>query len=335
MRTLSRLSLASFSFALAAMACGAPAGDESTMNAQPIGVGGVVDVDATVDLEICGSVDAYVAATAHADGVLRLSGKHFVIKAGAHVEAEAKLAVHADVCIKAKVNVDGHLVAIIVLDKGATTGGGSSGGSTGGSSGGGSSGGNCDDKGTCWGGGSSGGSSGGGGTSSGGTSGGGGGGGGTSSGGGASADLSADVHICGKLDAFTAAGANAGACVIAGNTIPIKAGTQLSGQLLATVGANVCLDAHLGVDGTCDGGSLSLDLDLSAKARVKVCGSVSAYAAASASAKGWVAVGGCGFDIAAGANVDAKAALAVNASVCIDASLDVNGDIAACVVTAH
>ena len=72
-----------------------------------------------------------------------------------------------------------------------------------------------------------------------------------------------------------------------------------------------------------------------AKARVKVCGHVSAYAAASASAKGWVAVGGCGFDIAAGAKVDAKAALAVDASVCIDASLDVNGDIAACVVTAH
>ena len=157
MRTLSRLSLASFSFALAAVACGAPAGDDSSMNTQPIGVGGVVDVDATVDLEICGSVDLYVAASANVDGMLKLSGKHYWIKAGAHVDAEAKLAVHADVCIKAKVDVDGKLVAIVVLDKGATTGsGGSSGSSGGGSSGGGSSGGSCDDKGHCWGGGSSG-----------------------------------------------------------------------------------------------------------------------------------------------------------------------------------
>ena len=67
MRTLSRLSLASFTFALAAVACGAPANDETNMNTQPIGVGAVADVDATVDLEVCGSVDLYVAATANVD----------------------------------------------------------------------------------------------------------------------------------------------------------------------------------------------------------------------------------------------------------------------------
>lgn len=334
MRTLSRLSLASFTFALAAAACGAPANDESNMNTQPIGVGAVADVDATVDLEVCGSVDLYVAASAHVDGMLELSGKHFWIKAGAKVDAEAKLAVHADVCIKAKVDIDGKLVAIVVLDKGATTGtGGSAGGGSGdGSGGGGSSGGNCDDKGTCCGGGGTGGGGSSSGTGGGGSSGGGSSGSGS---GGADLDLSANLHICGKLDAFTAAGANAGSCVIAGNPLPIKAGAQLTGQVLATVGADVCLDAKLDVDGNISDGNISRDLGVSGNARVKVCGHVTAYAAASVTAKGKVAIGGCGLDIAAGAKIDAKAALAVDASVCIDASLDANGDIAACVVTSH
>lgn len=51
--------------------------------------------------------------------------------------------------------------------------------------------------------------------------------------------------------------------------------------------------------------------------------------------EGKVAVGGCGFDIAAGASVSAEAILKVGASVCVDASLDAAGDIAACGVTAN
>ena len=162
------------------------------------------------------------------------------------------------------------------------------------------------------------------------------GGGGTSGGGVGASDLSADVHLCGKLDAFAAAGAQAGACTISGITLPIAAGITITGQLLATVGANVCLDAKLDTAGKVQASSaLSLDLVLLAGARTKTCGKVSAYAASSASTRGEVAIGGASFDIAAGASVAASAKLVVGASVCVDASLDRAVAIVAATVSAN
>lgn len=159
---------------------------------------------------------------------------------------------------------------------------------------------------------------------------------GSTSGGGSAA--SAELHLCGKLEAFTAAGAQAGAVVIGGKALPIAAGTTVSGELLATVGANVCLDAKLDDAGNVRASaSLSLDLaaSLQTNARAKACGTVTAYVAASASAKGNVALGACGIDIAANASVTAEAELVVGASVCVDASLDRDGAIVTATVSAH
>ena len=76
MRTLSRISLASsFAFALAAAACGAPAGDESNVNAQPIGVGGVVNVDGYFD-GLLGQFDRAVA-----EGLLQAPHRGLVVAA--------------------------------------------------------------------------------------------------------------------------------------------------------------------------------------------------------------------------------------------------------------
>lgn len=152
------------------------------------------------------------------------------------------------------------------------------------------------------------------------------------------ANLSAELHLCGKLESFTAAGAQAGAVAIGGKALPIAAGTTVSGQLLATVGAGVCLDAKLDDDGNVRA-SASLSLDVAASlrttARAKACGKVTAYVAASASANGDVALGGAHFGIAANASVTAEAKLVVGASVCVDASLDRNGAIVSAVVSAN
>ena len=139
-----------------------------------------------------------------------------------------------------------------------------------------------------------------------------------------------------QFDAFTAAGAQVGSCTIAGVTLPIAAGVTITGQLLATVGVNVCLDATLDSNGRVQASSvIALDLALGAQARAKACGKVHAYVAASASTDGSVAIGGCGFDIDAGASIAADSKLVVDASVCVDAKLDGSGAIVAATVSSN
>lgn len=155
-----------------------------------------------------------------------------------------------------------------------------------------------------------------------------------------SSSLTADLRLCGKLEAFTAAGAQAGACTIGGKTLPIAAGTSVSGQVLAVVGADVCLDAKIDSNGSVRASAslsldLALDLDLDARARAKACGKVTAYAAASTTTKGDVAIGGASFDIAAGATVTGSAKLVVGASVCVDARLDRSGAVVAATVSTN
>jgi hypothetical protein len=295
---------------------------------------------------VCGTVDAYVAASASATGKLTLDSKPLTLAAGAHVEGEALLVAHASVCIRARVDVHGAITDCVVIggsaSAGASSGGAGDGwcnsGSCGGSSGGGSSGGGSSSGGSSSGGSSSGGSSSGGcgGGDCGGSSSGGSSSGGSSSGGSAGVDLSADLDLCGAVEAFTSAAtsASAGTCTVAGNTLSIASGVSLAGEALACVGANVCVHATIDASGNVCAPS-NVSLDLLGSARVHVCGHVRAYAAASASAAGHVAIGGPDFRIAAGGHLTGSAMLSLNASVCVDASLDASGSIKAGTVSAH
>ena len=302
-------------------ACGSDAaanGDEAS--SPPATAQGGVAISASLD--ICGTVDAYVAASASIDGALTLDGRPLAIAAGARVEGEALLVAHASVCLRARLDLRGVITDCIVIGVGASAGtssGGGSSGSSGGSSG--SSGGSSGSSGGCGGGctGSSGGGSSG----------------GTGSGG-ADIDLSATLDICGALQAFTsaAAGAGVGTCTVAGNTLSIASGTQLVGEALVLVGANVCLHATIDVTGNVSAPSTA-SLALLGSAKVHVCGHVRGYAAASANVAGHVGIGGPDFRIAAGAQLTGAALLVANASVCIDASLDASGALAVGTVSAH
>lgn len=180
-----------------------------------------------------------------------------------------------------------------------------------------------------------GGGNGGGSADHGGDNGGGGGGGGTAGGGAAAAlDLSADLDVCGHVDAFTAAAGGAcGALSIAGCDVPIGGATSLVGEALLHVGGAACVHAHVDASGAIDHGSVSTNL-LGA-AHAKVCGTVHAYVAASAAAGGHVQVGAPKLRLAAGAQVSGSAALAIGASVCVEGSLNLAGELTACVVSAH
>jgi hypothetical protein len=249
--------------------------------------------------------------SANADGALTIDGKPLTIKAGAHVEGEILLVLHASVCVTAKVDVDGKATHLSVRSSGGTecTSGTCGGSSSGGSSSGGSS---------------SGGSSSGGSSSGGSSSG------GSSSG---SLDLSADIDVCGVVSAFSAAGiANGGSLTIGGKTLNIASGVSLVGQALLLAGANVCVHAHVDANGALCAPS-SVSLNLTGSARVHVCGSVHAYAAASATACGELSIGACGFRLAAGSSISGEAKLSVGASVCVDAQLTSAGELTACTVS--
>jgi hypothetical protein len=302
-------SIAALSVALGAIACGTTVASEDTASgkspsAASIGIGNVID--ATIDVSLCGRVDAYVAASVDADGALTIDGKPLKIKAGAHVEGEIMLVLHASVCLTVKLDLDGKATHVVVR-----AGDGASCTSCGGSSSGGSS---------------SGGSSSGGASSGGASSG------GSSSGG--NIDLSADIDVCGVVSAFTAAGATSGGSLtIAGKTLNIASGVSLVGEALLLAGANVCVHAHVDASGALCAPS-AVSLNLTGSARVHVCGTVQAYAAASATACGELSIGACGFRVAAGAAISGEARLSVGASVCIDAKLTSAGELTVCTVSA-
>ncbi len=148
------------------------------------------------------------------------------------------------------------------------------------------------------------------------------------------------LDLCGDLRAFTAASAAgaasaaAGACNVAGVPLSIASGTAIAGDVLAKLGANVCLHATVDASGSVVAPS-SLTAELLASASLHACGVVRAYVAAGADATGTLAIGAPSFTLAAGASVAGAAALSVGASVCVDASLDASGHIAACTVHAN
>jgi hypothetical protein len=286
-------------------------------------------VSASAALRLCGQIKAHVLATAEADGWIELGGKRHVLAVGAKLRNAALLEAEASVCIDARVDASARIIAGTVwLDKGhggSSSGGSSSGGSSsGGSSSGGSSGGDadeCDDE--------DGSSSGG--SSSGGSSSGGGGGGG----GGLDLDLGGTVDLCGKVDAFAAAGAaHDGSLTIGGTNLSLAKGTSLVGHTLLLVGANVCLHATVDVDGKVIAPShVTLNLGLAASARV--CGEVHAFVAATATSSGNLQVCAPALRIKAGQHLDGEAMLALGARVCVDARLDASGQIVGGTVKAH
>jgi len=143
-------------------------------------------------------------------------------------------------------------------------------------------------------------------------------------------DLHADIDICGtaRLLARATADASADVCRVGGIDLPLSSSVDLAANVLVRAGARVCLHARLDVEGRVVPPA-RVELDVLGRASLHVCGHVRAYVAASADVDGALAIGGSPFVVAAGAllDVDADASLALNAAVCVDAELDLQGRI--------
>lgn len=134
------------------------------------------------------------------------------------------------------------------------------------------------------------------------------------------------LTLCGKVNAFAAASANArGSVTIAGYEMSLGSAVSLLNEIALRLDANVC--AALTLDALGDATSGSVATDFRATARVHVCGVVHGYTAATATKTGSLWIGYPQFVIAKGATLANAAALVIDAYACVDANLDVDGAI--------
>jgi len=139
------------------------------------------------------------------------------------------------------------------------------------------------------------------------------------------AQISTQVAVCGRVDAFLPASAtSAGSIILSGKSLVISAGTQLTNQSAVVVGANVCLTAATNAAGqVAPPATITADV----QATVSVCGAVDSYAAATALTDGALRIAGRVFTIAAGTVIDDDALLTAGADVCVRATLNGLGQI--------
>ncbi|MEA2673331.1 MAG: hypothetical protein QOI92_523 [Chloroflexota bacterium] len=115
----------------------------------------------------------------------------------------------------------------------------------------------------------------------------------------AKVNVETHVKVCGTVTAYTAATATAtGLLKIAGRTFDTGIDSDLPANVHA--GADLCLDLTLNVLGQVAGGTAAANIT----ATLDVCGQVTAYLAATAATDGSVTIGGVTRKIAAGANLD-------------------------------
>ncbi|MEP7336692.1 MAG: hypothetical protein ABI977_02925, partial [Acidobacteriota bacterium] len=132
------------------------------------------------------------------------------------------------------------------------------------------------------------------------------------------------LNICGVVTAFTAATAGApGSITIGGVTFPIAAGTTLAGQGLITVGANLCLGATLNVTGQI---ILPSTVTVNANVGTTLCGTVTAFTAATATTPGSITVGGVTLVIAPGTTIGGGPII-IGTTICITITLNPFGQI--------
>ena len=133
------------------------------------------------------------------------------------------------------------------------------------------------------------------------------------------------ITTCGTVTAFAAASQlTTGLIVIAGQPYVITAGTTLQNQALATAGADLCLKATLNLAGQI---IVPSSVSLHANVALTICGTVTAFISATSNAAGSITIGGRTFRITPGTTIANSDAIAAGVSICLDATLDINGDI--------
>jgi len=138
-------------------------------------------------------------------------------------------------------------------------------------------------------------------------------------------DTTTTLSICGMVSAFTAATTTGGGSLtIAGRTFAIAAGTQITNGDLIQAGADLCLHATLNGAGQI---IVPSSVTLHVGTQVTICGTVNAFMAATASSPGSITIDGRTLRIAAGTTITNSDAIRVGLTICLDATIDVHGDI--------
>jgi hypothetical protein len=130
----------------------------------------------------------------------------------------------------------------------------------------------------------------------------------------------ATVSVCGTVSSYLAPSAVLpGLIVIGGQTIPIAIGTNIQGEGLIKVGADLCLNGSLDVAGQLTD---PVSVTATATTSLEVCGVVSAYTAATASAPGSITIGGNTIPIAAGTAIDGAGLITAGANLCLHGTVN-------------
>lgn len=141
------------------------------------------------------------------------------------------------------------------------------------------------------------------------------------------ANVTTSVNVCGVVSAFQAATANApGSITIGGTTLPIAAGTTITGANQLTTNANACLSGTLNAQGQIIAPST---ITLGATSTFNVCGVVNAYTAATANTPGSITIGGQTIPIAAGTVINGAGQIVVGNNICLSGTLNAQGQVIA------
>ncbi len=208
----------------------------------------------TVNINVCGTLVSYTAATASAPGSININGLPYTIAANTILQGSALLTTGANVCLNANVDASGLIHS------------------------------------------------------------------GTAS---ASAGVTASVHVCGTVTAYSAAGVlTPGSITIGGQTFAINPNTTLAGTV--TLNTPGCLDANLSPTGSITAGGLTSGSG-GPTVNTTVCGTLVSYTAATASAPGSININGLPYTIAVNTLLQGSEVLTTGANVCLNANVDASG----------
>lgn len=208
----------------------------------------------SVTLEVCGVVTVYVPASQLLPGLITIGAVPHVIAAGTTLAGHEDIQIGADMCLSATLNVSLQITSGSIF-----------------------------------------------------------------------ANVRTSIEVCGVVNAYVAATQNAvGSLTIGGVTYVIAAGTTIDGQETIAIGLEMCftatLDAFLQI-------IPPSTIVVNVTTTIDVCGTVNAYVAATSTSTGFITIDGVRYDIAIGVVVENEALIVVGASICLHATVNVNGEI--------
>jgi uncharacterized repeat protein (TIGR01451 family) len=139
------------------------------------------------------------------------------------------------------------------------------------------------------------------------------------------ANITSTVALCGVVGAYTASTSTTlGSLQIGGQTLPIAIGAAIANQHLLTTGADVCLNATINALGQI---TVPSSVTANTTTTLDICGVVTAYVPATTTAPGSITIGGQTFPIAIGTAIGNATLITSGANLCLEGSLNGFGQV--------